>query len=179
MPKATLVICGAPLTQRVGELVGSMASAGWETQVVGTPSSAAWVDAELSAALDVRFGFRTAGQQKSGHVPDVVSVCPATFNTINKVVGGIADNYATSLICEAIGAGTPVLMTPMVNQKLWGHLQWEVSLNALRRANVRLLDPMTGSVDVAPVASGTGDIVVRDFQPSWLLAALRAMIPPE
>lgn len=179
MPTAVLVICGAPLTRRAGDLAGSMISAGWDTHVVGTPSSAAWVDAELSATLGIRFDFRTAGQQKSGLTPDVVAVCPATFNTVNKVVGGIADNYATSLICEAIGAGTPVLMTPMVNQKLWGHLQWNASLNALRRANVRLLDPLTGGTNVIPVASGTGDIVVHDFQPSWLLAALRAMLPPK
>lgn len=177
MPKATLVICGAPLARRAGDLVDVMVSAGWETHVVGTPSSAAWVDSDLSMVLGIRFDFRTAGQQKSGPTPDVVVVCPATFNTVNKVVGGIADNYATSFICEAIGAGTPVLMMPMVNQKLWGHLQWGASLEALRRANVRLLDPLTGGTEVRPVKSGTGDIVVDDFQPSWILPALRAMLP--
>ncbi|MEU7908991.1 flavoprotein [Actinoplanes sp. NPDC049118] len=177
MPKAALVICGAPLARRVGDLADSMVSAGWEIQVVGTPSSASWIDAEVLTNLGVRFDFRTAGQQKSSPTPDVVAVCPATFNTVNKVVGGIADNYATSLICEAIGAGMPVLMAPMVNQKLWGHLQWSASLNALRRANVRLLDPLTGGIDVTPVKSGTGDIVADDFQPSWLLAALGAMLP--
>lgn len=179
MPKAVLVVCGAPLAQRVGDLVSSMVSAGWETQVVGTPSSAAWIDAELSIRLGVRFDFRTAGQQKSGLTPDIVAVCPATFNTVNKVVGGIADNYVTSYICEAIGARIPVLMAPMVNQKLWGHPQWSASLQALRRANVLLLDPLTGGTDVMPVKSGTGDTVVHDFQPSWLLAALHSLLPAE
>jgi phosphopantothenoylcysteine synthetase/decarboxylase len=178
VPIAVLVVCGAPLTRRVGDLVDAMLSAGWETHVVGTPSSAAWIDADLATTLGVRFEFRAADQRKNVSQPDVVAVCPATFNTVNKVVGGIADNYATSLICEAIGAGTPVLIAPMVNQKLWAHLQWRASLRALRRANVRLLDPRTGRVDVKPVESGTGDVVVRDFQPSWLLSAVRAMLPP-
>src|SRR4051794_20897532 len=129
MPKAVLVVCGAPLAQRAGDLAASLASAGWEIEVVGTPSSAAWIDSELSTRLGIRFDFRAVGQQKSGLTPDVLAVCPATFNTVNKVVGGIADNYATSYICEAIGAGIPVLMAPMVNQKLWGHLQWSASLS--------------------------------------------------
>jgi phosphopantothenoylcysteine synthetase/decarboxylase len=177
MPKAALVICGAPLASRVGDLVDSMVSSGWETHVVGTPSSAAWVNAELSAALGIRFDFRTVGEQKRAGTPDIVVVCPATFNTVNKVVGGIADNYATSLICESIGAGTPVLMVPMVNRKLWRHLQWDASLSALQRADVRILDAQTGGTDIRPVESGTGDIIARDFRTSWLLSALRGMLP--
>src|SRR4029453_7341380 len=165
MSVAVLVTCGAPLTRRVGDLVDAMLAAGWDTHVVGTPSSAAWIDTDLATALRVRFEFRTVDQPKQIPPPDVVAVCPATFNTINKVVGGIADNYATSFICEALGAGTPVLMAPMVNQKLWAHLQWSASLNALRRANIHLLDPRTGGVDVKPVESGTGDVVVGEFHP--------------
>jgi phosphopantothenoylcysteine synthetase/decarboxylase len=177
MAIAVLVVCGAPLARRVGDLVDTMALSGWETSVVGTPSSAAWVDSEMSTKLGVRFDFRSAGHPKSAGVPDVVAVCPVTFNTVNKVVAGVADNYATSLICEAIGAGTPVLMTPMVNRKLWGHFGWDASLSALRAADVRFLNLLTGDTNVAPVESGTGDIVVRDFQPSWLATALGEMLP--
>lgn len=176
MATAVLVICGAPLARRVSDLVDAMTSSGWDTFVVGTPSSVAWVDSDMYAKLGVRSDFRLAGQRKGSRTPDIVAVCPATFNTINKVVGGIADNYATSLICEAIGAGTPVLLTPMVNRKLWGHFRWDASLSALRRANVRFLSPLTGDPEPAPVESGTGDAVVRDFQPSWLTSALGEML---
>ena len=176
MPIAVLVVCGAPLAQRIGDLVNAMRDAGWETYVIGTPSSRAWIDNDLASALGVRFDFRNPDQPKGVPTADVVVVCPATFNTVNKVAVGIADTYAASFVCEAIGTGIPIVIAPMVNRKLWGHFNWSTSLDVLRRANVRFLDPRTGGVDVKPVESGTGDDVVRDFQPAWLVSAARAAL---
>jgi phosphopantothenoylcysteine synthetase/decarboxylase len=176
VPVVVLVVCGAPLTARIGDVVGALVSAGWETYVIGTPSASAWIDTDLASELEVRFDFREPGQPKSIPTPDVVAVCPATFNTVNKVVAGVADNYAVSFVCEAVGAGIPVVMAPMVNQKLWAHIQWKASLDVLRHANVRLLDPQSGDVDVKPVESGTGDAAVRAFKPSWLVSAAQAVL---
>ncbi len=178
MPVVALVTCGAPLTRRIGDIVDAMHAVGWESHVVGTPTSAGWIDADVVDQLGVRFDFRVPDERKRMPPPDVVAVCPATFNTVNKVTSGIADNYATSLICEAIGARTPVLMAPMVNQKLWAHPQWVTSLNILLQANVRLLDLQSGDAGARPVDSGTGDAVVHDFRPVWLITALEAMISP-
>ncbi len=178
MPVVALVTCSAPLIQRVGDIVAAIHAAGWESHVVGTPTSTAWLDADLVDQLGVRFDYRVPDERKRMPLPDVVAVCPATFNTVNKVASGIADNYATSLICEAIGAATPVLMAPMVNEKLWGHPHWATSLSTLRLAEVRLLDLQSGDAVARPVASGTGDAVVRDFRPAWLITALGPMVTP-
>ena len=175
MPVAVLVVCGAPLTGRLADMSSVMVDAGWRTHVIGTPSSSAWIDPRVAADMSIRFDFRGPHQEKKIQ-PDIVIVCPGTFNTINKVVAGLADNYAVSFICEAMGAGIPMVISPMVNNKLWAHLQWEASLDALRLAGVRLLDPQTGGIDVRPVQSGTGDTVVSYFQPSWLVAAAASMI---
>jgi phosphopantothenoylcysteine synthetase/decarboxylase len=159
-------------------MVDAIRSDGWETYVIGTPSSAAWIDPELVTALDVSFDFRTPHATKNIPTPDVVVVCPATFNTVNKLVAGIADNYAASLVCEALGAGTPVVIAPMVNQKLWGHPQWRHSLAALQQSKVQLVDPETGGSNVQPVKSGTGDEVVSGFRPLWLLSAMQRALSP-
>ena len=105
----------------------------------------------------------------------MVVICPATFNTLNKIASGIADNYATSLVCEVVGMRRPVLVAPMVNHKLWDHPALSSSVNALSGAGVRFLDMQTGKAGLSPVQSGSGDEVVSKFQPSWLLAAVRSI----
>jgi phosphopantothenoylcysteine synthetase/decarboxylase len=172
MPVVALIICGAPLAQRVGDMVQALVDAGWETHVVGTPSSAAWVDASARTQLGIRFDFRSPMQGKRPEVVDAAIVCPATFNTTNKIVSGMADNYGVSLACETIGAGAPVVVAPMVNNKLWGHFGWQSTLNSLIDAGVRLLDVQTGGSATSPVQSGAGDAVVRNFEPTWLVKAL-------
>src|SRR3712207_2982172 len=124
MTTAILVVCGAPLTRRAGDLGDALTEDGWDVHIVGTPSSAEWIDPDTAKRFRPRFDFRAASEPKRTPAPHVVAVCPATFNTVNKAAVGIADNYALSVVCEAIGEGLPVLMAPMVNHKLWGHVQW-------------------------------------------------------
>lgn len=176
MPMAVLVVSGAPLARRLGDMAGAMVEAGWDTYVIGTPASSVWIPPQVSAELGVRFDFRKPEHPKKTPGADVVVVCPATFNTVNKIALGLADNYAVSVVCEAIGGGTPTVVAPMVNQKLWGHFQWAVALEALRQADVRLMDPQNGRAEAEPVQSGTGDAIVAAFQPSWLVSAAGSLL---
>jgi phosphopantothenoylcysteine decarboxylase len=171
----TLVVCGAPLTSRTADLVAGLSARGWRVSVVGTPSSAAWLDVEAISRLTgepPRLNFRDPAHGKRGGPPSAVVVCPATFNTINKAVLGVADTYALGVLCEALGNGVPVVMAPMVNDKLWGHPAWTGSLDMLRRAGVVLVDVVGGGAVPAPVRSGTGDRVVANFDPRWMTGYL-------
>ncbi len=92
-----------------------------------------------------------------------------TFNSANKFALGIADTYASGVLCDALGAGTPIIAVPMVNDRLWGHPRWRRTLEVLVEAGVVLLDPSTGrSGTPHPVASGAGADVVEAFDPGWL-----------
>jgi phosphopantothenoylcysteine synthetase/decarboxylase len=102
-------------------------------------------------------------------------VCPATFNTVNKAAAGINDSYALGVLCEALGTATPVVMVPMVNNKLWGHPAWSRNLTALADAGVTMLDVHTGAVGASAVESGTGGQVVEHFDPQWLPAQLKRL----
>jgi len=170
----TLVVCGAPLAARTPDIVAAMRRADWTVVVVGTPSAVPWLDADAIAGLTgspVRFDFRTPDRPKSVE-PSAVVVCPATFNSVNKAAIGAADTFALSVMCEAIGAGIPVVAVPMVNRKLWGHPAWPAGLDTLRRAGVVLVDIADGRDGTSPVESGTGAAVAVRFDPAWVVARL-------
>jgi phosphopantothenoylcysteine synthetase/decarboxylase len=174
-----LVVSGAPLARRALDLATALQADGWQVQVVATPASSMWLgqekqDAFTTLGSPVRFDFRSPAASHSTADPDAVAVCPASFNTINKVAAGIADTYATALICESLGLTTPMVIVPMINRKLWGHPRLSSSLALLRDAGVTLLDVQTGGTDPSPVESGTGDAVVDRFDPRWLTAAVRS-----
>ncbi len=178
MPVVALVVCGAPLARRTGDMADELVIGGWDVRLVGTPASRAWIDLDEESSvrgIAPRFDFVSSAHRRSTVDPDAVAVCPATFNTLNKLAMGIADNYATSLVCETLGMGGPVLVVPMVNDKLWGHPALSSSIAALGGAGARFLDVQTGEPGLSPVRSGSGDEVSGNFQPSWLSAALRSI----
>src|ERR1700738_5327516 len=54
--------------------------------------------------------------------PDgLVLVAPCSFNSLNKLASGVADNLAMSLTAEAIGRQTPVIVAVSVNAPLRRH----------------------------------------------------------
>jgi phosphopantothenoylcysteine decarboxylase len=170
-----LVVCGAPLARRAPELARALVDAGWELRVAVTPAAEAWVTpAELAeaAAARVRSIHRSPDEPKDRTVPDVVLVCPATFNTVNTLAAGIADTYAASALAEALGSGVPLVVVPMVNEKLWGHPAWEPNLAALTSFGVTFLDPRIFESPATAVRSGTGDQLTDDFDVAALVQRL-------
>jgi phosphopantothenoylcysteine synthetase/decarboxylase len=103
---------------------------------------------------------------------------PLTFNTANKVVHGIMDNHVTGTLCDALGTGAPILASLMVSTRLWGHPAWSETLTRLTEAGVVFLDPRTGEVGPpAPVESGTGGAIVDQFDPAWVVNAVKTLPP--
>jgi phosphopantothenoylcysteine synthetase/decarboxylase len=74
--------------------------------------------------------------------PDgLVLVAPCSFNSLNKLAAGIADNLALSVAAEAIGRGTPVIVAPSLNAPLLRHPRVAGSIAALRQWGVAVVDP--------------------------------------
>ena len=100
-------------------------------------------------------------------------IAPITFNTVGKLACGIADTYAHSTLAEALGDGVPILAVPMVNNRLWGNPAWSRNVAWLTQAGVRWLSIHDGTIgEPKPVQSGTGDSVVKRFDPGWITAQL-------
>jgi phosphopantothenoylcysteine decarboxylase len=173
----SLVVCGAPLAARAPEIAVRLVDVGWRVQAITTPSAGNWVDdvtLAAAAGLPVRAEHRTVGTPKDRDRPDAVVVAPITFNTVGKLACGIADTYAHSALCEALGDGVPILAVPMVNNRLWGHPAWLQNVDRLTSAGVSWLNIHDGTIgDPKPVQSGTGDSVVQRFDPGWITAQLR------
>lgn len=72
----------------------------------------------------------------------VVLVVPCGFNSLNKLAGGIADTLALSVVAEAIGRGTPVVIAIACNAPLWAHPRARESAATLRRWGCSVLDPV-------------------------------------
>src|SRR5260221_10763446 len=75
--------------------------------------------------------------------PDgLLLVAPCSFNSLNKLAAGIADNLALSVAAEAIGRGTPVLVAPSLNAPLLRHPRAISSLATLREWGVSVIGPV-------------------------------------
>lgn len=178
-PVVSLIVCGAPLTARTSDLAAALVADGFDVSVIATPAASEWLDADAVEAVTgeaPRSAFRSPGSPKRDGDPAAVVVCPATFNTVNKVAAGAADNYALSSICSAMGSRLPLVVAPMVNNKLWGHPVWEASLDVLRSVGATFVDLHTGAHRPVAVQSGTGPRVVEAFDPRWLVAAVKAAV---
>jgi phosphopantothenoylcysteine decarboxylase len=90
-PILYLMVCAAPPAQQTQEVLPLLQVAGWDVCVIATPQASRWMNTEAKA--------------------DVMLVMPTTFNTINKWAQGIGDTLVTSILCEALGRGTPPIVT--------------------------------------------------------------------
>jgi len=90
---------------------------GWRLAVTLTPTAASWLDAagELERLreltdLPVRSVGRMPGQPSPYGLADAYLFAPATATSIAKLALGIGDNQALTQMCEAVGAGVPVVV---------------------------------------------------------------------
>src|SRR5215475_1496402 len=170
-----LVVCGSPLATRAQDVAVLAMRAGWRVRVVATPSALGWLD---NAAVELATGFpalvdqRRPDQPKRFPEPAQVVVCPATFNSVNKLAAGIMDTYAAGILCESLASRTPMTILPMVSTRLWDHPAWRPNLTALTVAGVTFVDIRTGRAGhPEPIEAGTAPEVVEAFDPAWALVA--------
>ncbi|MFN8493763.1 MAG: flavoprotein [Caldilineaceae bacterium] len=76
-------------------------------------------------------------------------VAPCTFNTFNKIALGLADNLATAMIADGLGAGCRVIIAPAMNRGLWSHPQTTASRERLQSWGCEIVPPRIGGGQVA------------------------------
>ena len=171
----TLIVTAAPLARRAAAVATGLAEAGWTVVTVPTPNAASWSDVESESTVILPHE-RPPGahaSQVSAREADLLLVCPATFNTINKAALGIADTPAHSLLCELLGnPATTTVMVPMVTPGLWDHPAVAENARRLADMGVRFVDPTSGEDAMRLMAAGSGDRVAAAFDPGWVLRVL-------
>ncbi|WP_174545779.1 flavoprotein [Nocardiopsis dassonvillei] len=162
-----VVVCAAGPASDVGKLVDLAQEQGWTVQVMATPSAVSFIDVEAlekQTGRPVRSQHRAPGDPRSPKA-DAIIIAPATFNTINKLANGIADNYALDVVNEAIGLGVPTVILPFVNSAYASRAPFRESVRKLRAEEVSVLIRQDAFV---PHKAGSGTSAFDTFP--WRLA---------
>jgi hypothetical protein len=131
---------------------GAIAS-GWAVYLIQTPNTAQVLPPEELYALPNVQPIRHYGDPPLDRFPfGTMLVAPCTFNTLNKLSHGIADNLATAMLADALGAGCRVLVAPAVNVGLWHHPQTARSLQTLTNWGCTIIPPQVDAHQVTMAA---------------------------
>ena len=158
-----LVLSGTTTAARGPEILRGLVGLGLGTIIaLPTPNAARTISgrelADIPGAQVVQSYFDLAIRPRPPR--GIVLFAPCSFNSLNKLAHGVADNLAMSVVAEAIGRKTPVILAPSLNQPLLDHPQAQASLKLL---------PTWGVTIVPPVDTGEGPRLAPTEQ---LLAAV-------
>src|SRR5690348_6264805 len=140
-----LIVSGTTTAARTPELLRALLGLGFAQVIaIPTPNAARVIAArelaDVAGARVVESYFDAAIRPRPPH--GVVLFAPCSFNSLNKLAHGIADNLALSVTAEAIGRGTPVIVGPSLNQPLLDHPVAQASLQTLSRWRVTVVPPV-------------------------------------
>jgi phosphopantothenoylcysteine decarboxylase len=142
---AYLVLSGTTTASRCPDLLRGLVELGFATVIViPTPNASRVIalrelaDVQGVQVIESYFDLAIRPRPPRG----VVLFAPCSFNSLNKLAHGIADNLALSVVAEAIGRGTPVIVGPSLNQPLMDHPQAQASLRTLPAWHVTIVPPI-------------------------------------
>jgi phosphopantothenoylcysteine synthetase/decarboxylase len=171
-----LVVCAAPLARRAHDLVANLLASGWDVTVTTSTNAVDWVNTSALEAVSKAMDERAPGKPRPGPASAVV-LAPATFNTLNKLRAGISDTPALGVLNDAIGQRLPLLVVPMISERLVNHPAWAETTRWLNSLHATLLDPSSGRTEaIKPLRSGTGDDVTTRFDPGWVTSWANALL---
>src|ERR1700758_3064561 len=162
---AYLILSGTTTAARGPELLRGLLGLGFDRVIaIPTPNASRVVaPRELADVTGAQVGesyFDLAIRPRPPR--GVVLFAPCSFNSLNKLAHGIADNLALSVVAEAVGRRTPVIVGASLNAPLLAHPIAQASLEKL---------PTWGVTIVPPVDEGQGprlaptDMLVNAVRP--------------
>src|SRR5579872_6119355 len=142
---AYLVLSGTTTASRCPEILRGLVAFGFGTVIaLPTPNASRTIAprelADVPGAQVVESYFDLAIRPRPPR--GIVLFAPCSFNSLNKLAGGIADNLALAVTAEAIGRRTPVIVAPSLNQPLLDHPAAQSSLRSLREWGVTVVPPV-------------------------------------
>ncbi len=142
---AYLVLSGATTAARCPEILDKLVRLGFSTVIaLPTPNASRVIaprdlaDVKGVQVVELYFDLAIRPRPPRG----VVLFAPCSFNSLNKLAHGIADNLALSVVAEAIGRATPVIVGPSLNAPLLNHPEARASLKRLSAWGVTIVPPV-------------------------------------
>ncbi len=141
-------------------LISKLVQNDFEVQVVVTDSTLNFIGAATLEGLTgkpvLKDLFETGKMMSHINLvkwADLIIVCPASANTINKMANGIADNLVTSLFL-AHSWDKPYLIAPAMNTAMYKHPITQKSLKTLESMGVKILPTIEGYLACGDVGEG-------------------------
>jgi phosphopantothenoylcysteine decarboxylase/phosphopantothenate--cysteine ligase len=151
-PRILLIIGGGIAAYKSIELVRLLRKAGYVVRCVITRAGEQFVTPLTLAALSENKVytklFDLKDEVEMGHIQlsreaDLVVVAPATADLMAKMVAGIADDLATTLL---LATDKPVLAAPAMNVRMWLHPATQRNVATLRGDGVTVVAPDEGEM---------------------------------
>ncbi|WP_019872441.1 flavoprotein [Salinispora oceanensis] len=138
-----IVVCGAGPAANAAQLVKAAQGRSWTATVTATPSAMNFIESQPLESLTghpVRSTYQSSpGTRRSLPATDALVIAPATYNSINKIALGLADNYAMTSVAELIGRQVPTIVVPFVNAALAARAPFRHAVASLRDEGVHVL----------------------------------------
>nr|WP_239024756.1 bifunctional phosphopantothenoylcysteine decarboxylase/phosphopantothenate--cysteine ligase CoaBC [Sphingomonas corticis] len=173
-----MIVGGGIAAYKACEIVRGLRKAGHRVRCVLTDGGAHFVTPMTLAALSEEQVFTTLWDLKDeaemGHIQlsreaDLIVVAPATADLMARMVAGIADDLATTVL---LATDTPVLAAPAMNVRMWLHPATQRNVAALRADGVAVMEPDEGAMACGEFGPG------RLPEPAAILARIEAMLAP-
>lgn len=175
-----LGVTGSIAAHRGLDLASALTKAGCRVQVVLTADAQRFVtplgfktlsrNAVITDLYDEEEGWRPA-HVRAADEADLLLVAPATAATIARLAQGLADD-ALGCIALALEPGTPVVVAPAMNGKMWGHPATRANVEVLRSRGVEFVGPEEGMLSCG--YEGTGRLASVEAVVGRVLALLGA-----
>jgi hypothetical protein len=78
---------------------------------------------------------------------------------------------------DAVGMKVPLLVVPMISERLVGHPAWRETYAWLGASGIAIINPTSGLLgEFSPLASGSGDDVAKLFDTGAVIRWLKGVL---
>lgn len=158
--KILFKISGSIAAYKSAYLISELVQNGFEVQTVATSSSLQFIGKATLEGLTGKSVLvdHFEDDKMMNHInlikwADLIILCPASANTINKMANGIADNLVTSLFL-AYTWDKPYLIAPAMNTAMYKHPATQYSLNKLKDWGIDMLPTDSGYLACGDTGEG-------------------------
>jgi phosphopantothenoylcysteine synthetase/decarboxylase len=148
------LVSGATSAWRAHEIVPGLLTLFDRALTIPTPNAARVISSYDLARIPGNLVIESYldSQIRPRPIPAPVVFAPCSFNSLNKLAHGIADNLALSIASEMLGLGQPILVAVSVNEGLWAHPAARAAVGALRNWGMTVIEPRAtpGGLSLAP-----------------------------
>jgi phosphopantothenoylcysteine decarboxylase / phosphopantothenate---cysteine ligase len=175
-PHVLFQLSGSIAAYKACQVVSRLTQAGCDVQTVATHGALQFVGPATLEGLTGRpvetDTFAPRSQMDHIHLvrwADVIVLCPATANTINRLAAGVADDLVGTMFL-AHDFTKPYVVVPAMNAAMYQHPATAASLDRLRGWGLEILDPDDGSLACGEIGPG------RLAEPDAILARLLELV---